>query len=180
LSKDTALLVVDVQNAVVDWSNTEARGQEVLSKINQLLSRARAALVPVIYVQHDGEPGHRLAVGSEGWRIHPAIAPFEGELVVRKRASDAFYQTPLQSALDERGIKRLVVVGCCTQYCVDTTCRSAVSHGYDVTLASDAHTTMGNSIIPSSQIVAHHNETLDQFGNDEHLVTIRRASEIEF
>lgn len=182
MNEETALLVIDVQSGVVDWSQpTSEDSDEVLARINELLARARAAGTPVIYIQHDGEEeGGRLFPGSVGWKIHPAIAPANGETVIRKRASDAFYETSLQDELHKRGIKRLVVTGCRTQYCVDTTCRSAVSLGYDVTLASDAHMTVDTETLSAPQIIAHHNETLDDFGNESHVVTVRESRAIEF
>ncbi len=94
-----------------------------------MLTKARESNTPVIFIQHNGEDGGRLAVGSSGWEIHPAIAPVDGELLIGKYASDSFYETSLQDELNKRGIKHLVVVGCRTQFCVDTTCRSATSLG---------------------------------------------------
>jgi nicotinamidase-related amidase len=180
MSKETALLVIDVQVGVVDWSEPAEEKSRVLARINDLLSRARASNTPIIYVQHDGYAGGPLAVGSPGWEIHPAIAPADGEMVIRKRASDAFYETPLKSELDERGIKRLVVTGCRTQYCVDTTVRQATVMGYDVTLARDAHTTADSEALTAAQIIAHHNETLDDFGTDDHVSLVKESSEITF
>lgn len=179
MSDKKALLVVDVQRAVVDWSDPASEGEKVLANIRQLLSKARAAGAPVVYVQHDGEEDGRLAVGKQGWEIHPSVAPETGEHVVRKRASDSFYETTLREDLEARGIGHLVVVGCRTQYCVDTTCRSATTHGFDVTLASDAHTT-ADDFLPAAQIVAHHNATLDDFGNERHVVTVKPSAEINF
>jgi hypothetical protein len=62
---------------------------------------------------------------------------------------------------------------------VDTTCRRATTLGYDVTLAGDAHTTM-SEVLPAEQIIAHHNATLDDFGNDRHVVSVKRSEEINF
>lgn len=180
MKKDTALLVVDVQSGVVDWSNPDCEGERVLARINSLLSRARTAQTPVIYIQHDSGAGGLLASGTPAWEIHPAIFPADGELIISKRAADSFYETPLKGELDARGIQHLVVVGCRTQYCVDTTCRQATSLGYDVTLASDAHTTMGMGGLSAAQIIAHHNETLEDFGNDNHVVNVKASDEIVF
>lgn len=180
MSKETALLVIDVQVGVVDWTEPADEKSRVLASINDLLRRARASSTPIIYVQHDGYEGGRLAVGSPGWEIHPAIAPADGETVIRKRASDSFHQTPLQSSLEALGIRHLIVAGCRTQYCVDTTARQATSLGYDVTLAKDAHTTTDNEALTAAQIIAHHNETLDDFGTDDHVITVKESSEITF
>ena len=41
---------------------------------------------PIIYIQDDDVD----KIGSPGWQIHPAIAPKEGDLVIRKPEMDAF------------------------------------------------------------------------------------------
>lgn len=180
MNKETALLVVDVQRGVVDWSDPACEGDRVLARIDELLARARASETPVIYIQHDSGAGGRLEAGTPAWEIHPAIAPTAEELIIGKRASDSFFETPLDSELKQRGIRHLVVTGCRTQFCVDTTCRQAVSLGYDVTLAKDAHTTMSTERLSAAEIIAHHNETLDDFGNDRHVVIVKEAREITF
>lgn len=178
--KDAALLVVDVQLGLIEEPRRVYGGAEVVSRIRSLISVARAAGAPVVYVQHDGGEGGALSPGSAGWQIHPQIAPAAGDLVVRKRASDSFHETPLDDELRARGIKNLFVVGCCTDFCVDTTCRRAISLGYDVTLVKDAHTTSDNGVLSAAQIIAHHNATLDDFGTDEHVVTVRESGEVAF
>jgi nicotinamidase-related amidase len=172
------LLVIDAQVGLLELP--VYRRDEVIKRIAELVAKARAAHIPVIYMQHDGDEGGRLAVGARGWQIHPAVAPLDQEPVIRKRASDAFYETRLQQELQERGIKHLVISGLRTEMCVDTTCRVAVSCGYDVTLVKDAHTTTASDVLSAEQIVAHHNDTLDDFGNDKHVVTARWANEVAF
>lgn len=176
----TALLVVDVQVGLIDGAHPAYHKSEVLAHIQTLLKSARASQTPVIYIQHAGDAGGSLEVHSAGWQIHPQVAPQEGETVLSKRASDSFYQTSLQQELVTRGITHLVVTGCKTQYCIDTTCRRATTLGYDVTLASDAHTTTDGGTLTSAQIVVHYNETLDDFGNDEHVIIVKTSSEIRF
>ncbi len=182
MSKDTALLIVDVQKEVVDWSRpTSAGSDEVLARINELLAKARSNGTPVIYIQHDGqEEGHRLTPGLPGWEIHPAIAPADGEKVFHKTACDSFFQTLLQGELERLGITHLVVAGCRTQYCIDTTCRSAVARGYDVTLAKDAHMTVDTETLTAAQIIAHHNETLDELDAGSHMIRVKGSGEITF
>ena len=182
MSRDTALLVIDVQSGVVDWSQPTSEGSdEVLARINDLLAKARAAGNPVIYIQHDSlEKDSRLTPGLPGWQIHPAIAPAAGETVIHKNACDSFFETPLQSELDALGIKHLVVAGCQTQYCVDTTCRSAVALGFDVTLAKDAHMTTDTETLKATQIIAHHNETLNELDAGRHMIRVVETSEISF
>ncbi len=174
---NTALLIIDTQVGLIEPAY---KGKEVLDNINVLLAQARATHTPVIYVQHDGQQGDGLEVGSPGWAIHPAIAPQEGELIVHKRASDSFYDTILKRELEAQGIQRLVVVGGETEYCVDTTIRRATVEGYDVTLVSDAHTTTGynDAVLPAAQRIAYHNHVVDGFGTETHTITVSPTREV--
>ena len=86
----------------------------------------------------------------------------------------------MQAELETRGIKRLVITGGQTQMCVDTTVRRAVAEGYDVLLASDAHTTEDSETLPAEQIIAFYNETLNGFWAGEHKVRVQPAHEIHF
>ena len=179
MNKYTALLVIDVQVGIIEGFHAY-RGSEVLEQINKLLSKARASNMPIMYIQHDGEAGHPLEVGTDGWQIHPEIKPREEDLIIRKRASDSFFETTLQRELDARSIRHLIVTGCMTEYCVDTTSRRAVSLGYDVTLVSDAHTTIDNKLLTAAQIIAHHNALLDGFDAGTHAVSAKPADEVTF
>lgn len=181
MSTHTALLVIDVQVGLIDNpANPAFQAQTVLANIANLLAQARATQTPIIYVQHDGDAGGRLAVGSPGWQIHPLIVPQEGETIVRKRASDSFLGTTLAQELETQQIQHLVITGCRTEMCVDTTSRVAISRGYDVTLVTDAHSTSDSEVLTAAQIVAHHNDTLDDFGTDDHVIVTKAASDIVF
>ncbi len=180
----TALVVIDVQRGILALPNS-AREQEVAQALDKtvmriagLIERARTASVPVIYIQHDGSPGHRLEPGTSGWPLRAEIAPQPSEPVIRKRACDAFFETTLDAKLAAAGVTRLVICGCMTQYCIDTTVRRAVSLGYDVILAADGHTTADTGTLPFEQIIAHHNALLDGFDAGEHEVCVRPSSEI--
>jgi nicotinamidase-related amidase len=177
MSTETALVVIDVQKGLMEEAYQR---DEILSRIDTLLARARAAQTPVIYVQHDRPRGHGLEVGTDAWQIHPAIAPRPDDPVVNKRASDAFYDTTLKQELDRRGIRHLVVVGGQTEYCVDTTVRRATTCGYDVTLVGDAHTTYDCDLLTAPQIIAYTNEVLDGFQTDTCAIIVKPGSEITF
>ena len=179
MSRTSALLIIDVQVGIIEALHAY-RGREVVMQINKLLSKARASNMPIIYIQHDGEAGHPLEVGTEGWQIHPEIKPQEEDLIIRKRASDSFFETTLQRELEARGVQHLIVTGCMTEYCVDTTARRAISMGYDVSLVSDAHTTIDNKLLTAAQIIAHHNALLDGFDADAHAITVKPADEVTF
>jgi nicotinamidase-related amidase len=182
-----ALLIIDVQNGVLrDPANgdrqpiVDAAYDAMASRLQRLQRAAREAGAPVIVVQHDGGPGHRLAPASEGWRNREEIVPLAGEPLVRKKSCDAFFETDLAVRLAERGVTRLVIGGCMTQFCVDTTCRRAVSLGYDVTLVADGHMTADMGGLTFEQIIAHHNAVLDDFDAGTHAIELRRADRVAF
>lgn len=182
----TALVIIDVQRNILQGlggarpAETEHALNATVTRIAALLDRARSTATPIIHVQHDGRPGHRLEPGKDGWLIREELTPRAGEPVVRKRACDAFFETTFLDELRARGISRLVVAGCMTQFCVDTSVRRAVSLGYDVTLAADGHMTADAAGLTFEQIIAHHNALLDGFDAGGHVVRVAPAAAIAF
>ncbi len=182
-----ALLLIDIQNAIVAGKASperqpavEAALEAMVKRLGKVLYKARAAHIPVIVIQHDGGEDHRLAKGSEGWELRPELAPLSSEMLIHKAYSDAFFETTLSAFLSRKFVERLVIGGCMTQFCVDTTVRSAVAHGYDVTLLSDGHTTGDNGILGFEDIIAHHNATLDGFDAGDRDVRLMACDEMEF
>ena len=66
--------------------------------------------------------------------------PLDGELVVKKYRSSAFWGTNLALLLRSNGIKSVVVCGATTEGCVESTARDAMFSDYYVVLATDAMT----------------------------------------
>lgn len=182
-----AVVIIDVQKAILSGKGSVSRQRTldsgldaVVGRLQSLQRRARAAGVPVVLVQHDGDPGHRLETGTSGWEIRPELVPQPGEAVVHKRAADSFFETDLSDVLARSGATHLIIGGCMTQFCVDTTVRRAVSLGYDVTLIADGHTTADSGGLPFSDIIAHHNATLNGFDAGPAVVTVTEAEKIVF
>ncbi|MFJ7149299.1 cysteine hydrolase family protein [Streptomyces sp. NPDC100445] len=151
---DTALLVIDVQNGVVVGAH---RRDDVIANINTLIDRARAAGVPVIWVQHSDDALER---GSDDWQYVPELVREAGEPLVHKSYGDSFEETDLESALAEHRVGRLVVAGAQTDACVRSTLHGAVVRGYDATLVADAHTTEDRTAYGAptpEQVIAHTN-----------------------
>jgi nicotinamidase-related amidase len=174
----TALVVIDIQVGMI--KPNDKHQEQVLQNIRTLIDKARSSNIPVIYIQHDGPAGDDLEEGTEGWHIHPAIAPHEGDTIVHKRASDSFHKTTLQAELQQRSIRHLVVAGGQTEYCVDTTVRRATTFGYDVTLVKDGHVTFGDEKFSEEWIVAFYNRTLNYFSTDDARIRVKPTSEIVF
>jgi len=156
-----ALIILDMQlGNFIDPHYPIFKGEGLISKIKSLLIKMRSVQIPVIYVQHNGGKGDPDEPGTEGWEIHPSIAPHKRDLVIQKSTPDAFHKTSLKSELDSRQIKKIIIVGLQTEYCIDTTCRRAFSLNYEVTLLEDAHSTWDSDLLTAEQIINHHNAVL--------------------
>jgi nicotinamidase-related amidase len=151
---NTAVLVVDVQNDVV---TNAYRRDEVIANICELVGRARAGQVPVLWVQHSDD---NLVEGSNGWEYVPELLRRDSEPLIHKQYGDAFEDTNLEAELTRRGVGRLVVTGAQTDACIRATLHGAFTRGYDTVLVADAHTTEDFSdygLPPADKVIAHTN-----------------------
>lgn len=151
-----ALVVIDLQNAIVDAPLYEA--ERVLSNVASLIEDAREQGVPIVFVRHQEE---EMAAGSDGWQIHDAVAPREGEVIVEKQWGDAFAATDMRQQLAKLGVGHLYLTGAETDACVRATHIGALAHGYDVTLVTDAHSLGAErpgTSLNAAQIITYHNE----------------------
>lgn len=150
---NTALLVVDVQNGVVEAAHER---DAVVANVAVLVEKARLEHVPVVWVQHVDK---QVARGS-GDRIVPELTPGDAEPLVEKNYGDAFEETTLEVVLSGLGVGRLVVVGAQTDACIRSTLHGAFARGYDATPVSDARTTDDKTAWgapPPAQVIAHTN-----------------------
>ncbi|MEU6538367.1 isochorismatase family cysteine hydrolase [Streptomyces sp. NPDC047000] len=150
---DSALLVMDVQNVIVERYADTA----YLDRLRTAVGAARAADLPVIHVVVGFRPGraeihprnkmfgalaHRPAVPGEEQAnaIHAAVAPLPAEPVVVKRRVSGFSGSDLDMLLRARGIGHLVLAGIATGGVVLSTVRQAADLDYRLTVLSDACT----------------------------------------
>jgi nicotinamidase-related amidase len=158
-----ALLVIDFQRAIFELPVPVHDPDGTTERMRALVERARAAGTPIAYFCHIGKDGSLLAMGAPGREIHPAVAPRPEDTVFDKREPDMFLDSPLADWLAARGVTEVVIAGFATEYCVDTTVRSAFSRGLQVVLAAGANTTTENGILAADQIVRHTELTLARF-----------------
>jgi nicotinamidase-related amidase len=151
---NTALLVVDVQQGVVEGNH---KRDDVVANIDGLVHKARQDGVPVVWVQHSDDG---LQHGSDAWQIVPELKPDDAEPLVQKNYGDSFEDTTLEEVLAELAVGRLVVCGAQTDQCIRSTLHGALVWGYDASLVSDAHTTEDGTewgAPPPDQVIAHTN-----------------------
>ncbi|KQU84015.1 isochorismatase [Variovorax sp. Root318D1] len=154
----TAVLVIDMQRGLCDDPPRPHEAGEVVQRINALTERARAAGVPVAFIQHENAVD--LEFDSERWQLADALHVDAGDTKIRKTTPDSFLRTPLEAWLTGQGVQRVVICGYSSEFCVDTTVRRAAGLGYEVTLAADAHTSHDKPHATGAFIRAHHNATL--------------------
>lgn len=174
--QNTALIIIDVQVAL--FSNEKYgvyKAEELLSNIRCLIDRAHGAQIPVIYLQHTTEAEGSMVEGSEGWQVHPYVAPEEKDIIILKRTPDSFSNTSLSVELEKRNIKKLIICGLQTEYCIDTTCRRAFSLGYETVLVKDAHSTFDVMPLTAKQIIEHHHRIMADW-----FATVMPTDQIQF
>ncbi|MDD5264892.1 MAG: isochorismatase family protein [Candidatus Bipolaricaulis sp.] len=152
MKSKSALLVVDVQREYMEPEPfVTCDGDDLVAKCRTLIDAARAASVPVVYVQHlDNVPPADPAAAN----ICPEIAPRAGEPVVQKRSPSAFFRTDLERTLKQLGVKTLYACGLATFGCLNATVMCALCKGYDVTVIHDAHGAQALGETSAAQVIA--------------------------
>jgi nicotinamidase-related amidase len=163
----TALLVMDCQNAIVHPDGAIARSMgfagmieasATLDRVADLMEHARRASVRILHVRIDptrrradrtARRGHffaamterrpsPLAPGSWGAEFHERCRPGPGETVIGKFPVSAFSCSDLDDELSRAGTTDLVLAGVATHMVVESTTRQASDRGYSVVVAHDA------------------------------------------
>lgn len=148
LDPRTALIVVDLQNAIRGYATATAV-DEIVAVTARLVEAFRAHELPIVWVTvAGGAPGRteqaraaggRLAVDN-GMDVIAALGRQPHDLGVVKRTWGAFTGTDLDEQLRANGVTQVVVAGIATGAGVESTARHAHENGYNVTLAVDAMT----------------------------------------
>jgi nicotinamidase/pyrazinamidase len=162
---ETALIVVDMQN---DFADPEGSlyvrgGEEVVPLVNREIELARGAGATVVYTQ-DWHPEHTLHFARDGgiWPVHCVQGTWgaefhpqlevEGKVVRKGVGGEDGYSgfstrhpetgeerpTELEDLLRQRQIRKVVVAGLATDYCVKETVIDAAERGFEVALLSEA------------------------------------------
>ena len=143
--------------------NDVSRLQAIVPTVKQLLEAFRAQNLPIFQTIECHKPdlsdcpasklhrgkgelkigdtssmGRILIMGEPGNSIIPELEPLPSEIVIPKPGKGAFYNTNLESLLQEQNITHLIVTGVTTEVCVQTTMREANDRGYECLLVEDA------------------------------------------
>jgi biuret amidohydrolase len=159
---DTALLVCDVQNDLVDPKGKVGAGglakivadRNVLSNLKGVIAKARGKGWPIVYVglgyredyQDVLSVAPRIAKAREnkvavrghwGAEFHPDIAPQAGDVVFYKQCVNPFFGTSLLEWLRSKGVVNLFIAGTATNLVVESAARYADDAGLAVSVVGD-------------------------------------------
>lgn len=170
----SAVIVVDMQNAfaapkgMLDLAGFDISGApRVVGAIREVLTAARQAGLPIVYLQMGYQPdlsdgggpgspnwhkelgirmmncqpelkGKLVTVGTWDFEIVDELKPQPGDLVIVKTRYSGFARTPLDQELRKRGIEYLFFTGIATNVCVESTLRDAFMRDYWPILIADA------------------------------------------
>jgi nicotinamidase-related amidase len=151
-----AIIVVDMQAGLLDGvPKHDLEG--VIERINALTSKVRRGGGAVIWIRHCGKAGDVYEKGAPGWEFLRELVREPNDIVVEKTLNDPFAGTPLAEILSGMAPRRVLVAGWATDFCVDATVRSTVSHDYDVVVVRDGHTLSDRPHLSAAAVIQHHN-----------------------
>ncbi len=150
------MLVVDMQVGLLGGPPKHDLAG-VIGRINRLAAAIRKRYGAVIFIQHGGEPGDDFEPGSPAWALLPELDRSPDDLVVAKTLNDPFAGTELQALLAGIAPERVFIAGWATDFCVDATVRSAVSHHHNVVAVADGHTLSDRPHLDAASVIRHHN-----------------------
>ncbi|WP_229909404.1 isochorismatase family protein [Streptomyces flavofungini] len=136
-----ALIIIDTQSGFVTGDEAVPGARHLVSRVEQLLAKARAAGALVIQLQNDGPDDALDEPDTPTWELHFPVDDERGELLFRKTVDDGFEETELEDVLREEGVTALTVCGVMSEMCVSATARTALDLEFRLVLAHDAHGT---------------------------------------
>ena len=134
----SALVMIDCQCEYVDGGLALPGVAPALAECAKVLSRARAGGVPIVHVQHKGQPGGLFDPEGAKFPIATPAAPETNEAVVTKALPNAFAGTELADLLRESGRKTIIFAGFMTHMCISSSVRAATDLGYGATVVGNA------------------------------------------
>ncbi|WML49949.1 isochorismatase family protein [Neobacillus sp. PS3-34] len=126
---NTALIVVDMQNAYFGMDNCRKSLQGILGYVNYSIHKFREADQPVIFIQ-DEDPG----VESPGYDLYEKMDADKTDIFISKRFSNSFWQTDLENILKDLNVGMVLICGFAAEYCVQATYQGAMERGFEPAL----------------------------------------------
>jgi nicotinamidase-related amidase len=176
--KKTALVLIDLQNAIVGMNPVPHTAAQVVENSKKLAEAFRVHGAPVVYVRVNLNDFMKLPVDqphnlgdkslpTAASEIAPSAGFQPGDILVTKRHWGAFAGTDLEQQLKSRGIDTVVLTGISTNAGVESTARQGTGLGLAFVLVEDAC---------SSQNAEHHRFAFENIF--PHLARVRTTDEV--
>jgi nicotinamidase/pyrazinamidase len=152
-SSQDALIILDVQNDFCPGGALAVpNGDEVIPAINRLLQHGWLTVAtkdwhPADHCSFKAQGGPwppHCVQGTAGAELHPQLDVARIQVIItkgsrpEKDAYSGFDGTELAKILRDKGVKRVVVCGIATDYCVRATAHDALKAGFEVLVSEDA------------------------------------------
>ena len=159
--ENAALIVVDMQNIWVHPRGARylPMSEDIVPRLQELLSFCRAKQVPVIYLHttkrpdladagifadikpqtHDADNEWSNFEGSVGAEFYEPVRPAGQDILVKKFRYSGFYGTQLENLL--RALRRdtIAITGVATNVCCDSTARDGAMRDFRVLFLADCN-----------------------------------------
>jgi nicotinamidase-related amidase len=148
-SRKTALVLIDLQNAILGMNPAPYTAAQVFENSRKLAEVFRAHGSPVVYVRVDLNDFLKLAVDqthnlgdaplpATASEIAPSAGFQHGDILLTKRHWGAFAGTDLEQQLRTRGVDTVVLAGISTNFGVESTARQGTGLGFAFVAVEDA------------------------------------------
>jgi nicotinamidase-related amidase len=154
--KTTALVLIDLEHAIVAMDLAPYSSAEVINRAAKLANAFRKKGGMVVYVRVLVTEMAQLPVDQplmgggppppNASELVPEAGMQPGDVVVAKRQWGAFHGTDLEQHLRRRGIRTIVMGGIATNIGVESTARSAHDLGYELVFAEDAMSSLSAEV----------------------------------
>jgi len=151
IDKNTALVLIDLQNMIVANINTAHPVENILANANKLIDTFRNKNLPVVFVNVKPKDAAWMKSRKEVqmpampndehlFKITDKLHTKDSDIYITKHTWNAFFETALHGELQKRNITNIILGGISTSIGVEGTARAASELGYNISFALDAMT----------------------------------------
>jgi nicotinamidase-related amidase len=172
------LLIIDMQVGSFKPYSLRHDTLGVIERINILSKKFRDKNQFVIFIQHDGSKESSFVPKTNDWQLLPELIRLPEDIFISKTANDSFYNSELQNILTKHNIIELFITGCATDFCVDSTVKSALNKDYKVNVIADGHTTASRPYIDAETAIQHYNWLWADMTPTKHKLVVFKTEEL--
>lgn len=140
-----ALIIDDILEEFVRGKISSKRSSSIIQPTRKLISAAREAKIPVVYVCDAHLPsdpemkvwGPHAMKGTKGAQVVSELEPKVGDYIFEKRVYSSFQGTGLDLLLRNLGVDSVAIAGLLTEICVRHSAADAFMLGYKILIPKD-------------------------------------------